>query len=66
MKNWRLRRLRRRVLPAPDSPPEFGVGMVLKKGDKVVSRDPQGAIHILTIHDDDTEQGRRGQEPDAR
>jgi hypothetical protein len=66
MKNWRLRRLRRRTLPAPESPPEFGVGMLLKKGDKVVSRDPRGAIHILTIHDDDSGRGRREQKPGAR
>jgi hypothetical protein len=59
MKKWGLLRFRRRALPDRVSTPEFGVRLVLKTGDKVVLRDTRGSIHILTIHDGGSSQGRR-------
>jgi hypothetical protein len=57
MKKWGLRRFRAMRLPRRESTPEFGVRLVLKTGDKVVSRDTPGPIHILTIHDGASSQG---------
>ena len=51
MKKWRLRLLRRN-LPSPAPPPEFGVRLTLRKGDKVVSRNRQGVVHIRRISED--------------
>ena len=51
MKKWSLRLLRRN-LPSPAPPPEFGIRLTLRKGDKVVSRNRQGVIHIRRISED--------------
>jgi hypothetical protein len=48
MKKWGLR-LFRRKLSSPEPPPEFGVRLALRKGDKVVSRDTRGVIRILRV-----------------
>jgi hypothetical protein len=48
MKKWGLRLFRRKP-SRPESPPEFGVRLTLTKGDKVVSRDTRGGIHIVRI-----------------
>ena len=53
MKKWSLRFFRRQ-LPGPTTPPpEFGVRLTLTKGDKVVSRDARGGIHISMVSEHD-------------
>jgi hypothetical protein len=51
MKRWSLRLIRRKF-PIPESPPEFGVRLTLKKGDKVVSRGTRDEIRIVRISED--------------
>lgn len=62
-----FRRTSRRAA-TPEVPPEFGVRITLRKGDKIVRRDARGAIHVEQV----TEEGvdisnvhtvRRGHRP---
>jgi hypothetical protein len=48
----RVLRLFRRQLPNPKPPPEFGVRLTLKKGDKIVSRDARGEIRMTRVGED--------------
>jgi hypothetical protein len=43
-----FRRTSRRAATV-DVPPEFGVRLTLRKGDKIVRRDARGAIHITRV-----------------
>jgi hypothetical protein len=51
MRRPRVRFVRRR--PEPPRPswltPEFGVRLTLRKGDRIVRRDADGAIYITTV-----------------
>jgi len=43
-----FRRTSRRAT-TPEVPPEFGVRVTLRKGDKIVRRDARGAIHVVQV-----------------
>jgi hypothetical protein len=45
---WFLRRPPRPA-PAASQPPEFGVRIVLRKGDKIVRRDARGEVRITRV-----------------
>jgi hypothetical protein len=45
----RLFRRTSRRAAAPEVAPEFGVRVTLRKGDKIVSRDARGVIHVVQV-----------------
>ena len=45
----RLFRRTSRRAAAPEVAPEFGVRVILRKGDKIVRRDARGAIHVVQV-----------------
>jgi hypothetical protein len=52
-----MRLLRRTARPSPtiQVAPEFGVQVMLRKGDKVVRRNARGAIHITVVTEERVE-----------
>jgi hypothetical protein len=60
-----FKRVARQSSPPISVPPEFGVQVVLRKGDKIVRRDARGAIHVRRVTEECVELADIGSPPPA-
>jgi len=60
-----FKRAVRQPSPPISVPPEFGVQVVLRKGDKIVRRDARGAIHVRRVTEECVELADIGGPPPA-
>jgi hypothetical protein len=58
-----FKRAARQPSPPLPVPPEFGVQVTLRKGDKIVRRDARGAIHVRRVTEECVELAHIGNPP---